>query len=54
MTDRLYFWLFNRLAQNPKRPVTIWAWRKLIVCLEIRKHVKRGNWRQAAIYLRML
>jgi len=54
MIERLYWRLFNRLCVPEPRPMTAWAWRRAAALLEMRKHIRRRNWKQALTYFRML
>ena len=47
----MYAWLFNHALESR---LARWAWCTLIKVREIKKHVRRGNWRQAWRYVRFL
>lgn len=53
MTE-LYYWLFRKLAKHPRSRLLRWAYRQVAVLAQIQKHTIRGNYREAASFVRVL
>ena len=46
---KLYFWLFKRANQHA---IIFWTWRKVAGIIAAWKHVRRGNRRQAKVWMK--
>lgn len=48
---RIYYWLFKRANRSN---CALWLWRKWSGVLILRKHLRRGNWKLAKIWMQWL